>query len=214
MLKSIALLLLIAVAAFAADLTGTWVGSFEQLRPDGSVANTGTAQLVLKLSGRTVTGSAGSSGNEQHEIQHGQFDGRQLSFEISPHQGFVVKFDLTFDDETLKGNAAGSQDGRQLRARLDLRRKSSAAPAAPADDRAADREAIRAHIDRIFQAFIHKDRAELQATHAANWLGYLEGSRQTKLTISGRIRVISEATAVTLPFVSTIATRVLSEAYS
>ncbi len=45
------------------------------------------------------------------------------------------------------------------------------------DDRAADRAAIRAHIDRIFQAFIHKDSAELRATHAANWLGYLEGSR-------------------------------------
>ena len=36
---------------------------------------------------------------------------------------------------------------------------------------------IRAHIDRIFQAFIHKNSAELRATHAANWLGYLEGSR-------------------------------------
>jgi hypothetical protein len=45
-----------------------------------------------------------------------------------------------------------------------------------ADDRGADREAIRAHIDRIFQAFIHKDAADLRATHAANWLGYLEGS--------------------------------------
>lgn len=45
------------------------------------------------------------------------------------------------------------------------------------DDRAADRAAIRAHIDRIFQAFIHKDSAELRATHAANWLGYLQGSR-------------------------------------
>lgn len=47
-----------------------------------------------------------------------------------------------------------------------------------ADDRAADRQAIRAHIDRIFQAFIHKDAAELRATHATNWLGYLEGSRE------------------------------------
>lgn len=44
-------------------------------------------------------------------------------------------------------------------------------------DRPADRAAIRAHIDRIFQAFIQKDRAELRATHAPNWLGYLEGSR-------------------------------------
>ena len=45
------------------------------------------------------------------------------------------------------------------------------------DDRAADREAIRAHIDSIFQAFIRKDAAALRATHAPNWLGYLEGSR-------------------------------------
>src|SRR5437870_2011325 len=45
------------------------------------------------------------------------------------------------------------------------------------DDRAADREAIRAHIDSIFQAFIKKDTAALRATHAQNWLGYLEGSR-------------------------------------
>src|SRR5580765_5207434 len=49
--------------------------------------------------------------------------------------------------------------------------------AAAAEDREADRAAIRAHIDRIFQAFIHKDGAELRATHAPNWLGYLEGSR-------------------------------------
>ncbi len=45
------------------------------------------------------------------------------------------------------------------------------------DDRAADRGAIRAHIDSIFQAFIKKDAAALRATHAQNWLGYLEGSR-------------------------------------
>jgi hypothetical protein len=45
------------------------------------------------------------------------------------------------------------------------------------DDRAADRAAIRAHIDSIFQAFIKKDVATLRATHADNWLGYLEGSR-------------------------------------
>jgi ketosteroid isomerase-like protein len=54
-------------------------------------------------------------------------------------------------------------------------------PGTPSDqapaDRPEDREKIRAHIDRIFQAFIHKDAAELRATHDANWLGYLEGSR-------------------------------------
>ena len=44
------------------------------------------------------------------------------------------------------------------------------------DDRAADRAAIRAHIESIFQAFINKDPAALRATHAENWLGYLDSS--------------------------------------
>ncbi len=53
------------------------------------------------------------------------------------------------------------------------------------DDRAADREAIRAHIDSIFQAFIKKDAAALRATHAENWLGYLEGSREMIKGVDG-----------------------------
>ena len=53
------------------------------------------------------------------------------------------------------------------------------------DDRSADREAIRAHIDSIFQAFIKKDAAALRATHAENWLGYLEGSRTMIKGIDG-----------------------------
>src|SRR5436190_22300168 len=53
------------------------------------------------------------------------------------------------------------------------------------DNRPADRAAIRAHIDRIFQAFIHKDAAALRATHAENWLGYLEGSREMIKGIDG-----------------------------
>src|SRR5436190_18334179 len=53
------------------------------------------------------------------------------------------------------------------------------------EDRAADREAIRAHIDSIFQAFIKKDAAALRATHAQNWLGYLEGSREMIKGVDG-----------------------------
>ena len=44
------------------------------------------------------------------------------------------------------------------------------------DDRAADRAAIKAHIESIFQAFIDKDNAALRATHAENWFGYLAAS--------------------------------------
>jgi ketosteroid isomerase-like protein len=53
------------------------------------------------------------------------------------------------------------------------------------EDRAADRAAIRAHIDSIFQAFIRKDTAALRATHAQNWLGYLEGSGEMIKGVGG-----------------------------
>jgi hypothetical protein len=39
-------------------------------------------------------------------------------------------------------------------------------------DRSADAAAIRAHIDRIFQAFIDKDHRTLAETHGANWRGF------------------------------------------
>ena len=45
-------------------------------------------------------------------------------------------------------------------------------------DAAADRDAIRAHIDRIFKAYIAKNRAEVQATHDRQWRGFLTGSRR------------------------------------
>jgi ketosteroid isomerase-like protein len=61
----------------------------------------------------------------------------------------------------------------------------AATPSFAQDDRAADREAIRAHIDSIFQAFIRKDAVALRATHAENWLGYLEGSRAVIKGIEG-----------------------------
>jgi len=38
---------------------------------------------------------------------------------------------------------------------------------AAADDRMADRQAIRADIDGIYQAFIHKDREKVKATSSA-----------------------------------------------
>ena len=47
-----------------------------------------------------------------------------------------------------------------------------------AEDRAADRAAIRADIETIYQAFIHKDREKVRATHAPDWHGFLEGSTE------------------------------------
>lgn len=42
--------------------------------------------------------------------------------------------------------------------------------------RQADQDAIRNHIDKIFQAYIHKDGATIRATHASEWIGFQESS--------------------------------------
>ena len=46
------------------------------------------------------------------------------------------------------------------------------------DQRQKDRDAIRAHIDSIFQAYMNKDRAKIQATHSQQWRGFLTPSRE------------------------------------
>jgi hypothetical protein len=42
---------------------------------------------------------------------------------------------------------------------------------------ASDRQAIRAHIDKIFQAYIDRDCDTIRATHAQNWIGFTGGAR-------------------------------------
>ena len=44
-------------------------------------------------------------------------------------------------------------------------------------ERAADEKAIRDHIDKIFQAYMKKDRETVKATHSTNWRGFISGSR-------------------------------------
>lgn len=47
---------------------------------------------------------------------------------------------------------------------------------APGEQRTADRDAVLASLDRIFQGFIHQNDEELRVTHAPQWIGFLEGS--------------------------------------
>jgi len=58
-------------------------------------------------------------------------------------------------------------------------------------ERPADSAAIRAHIESIFQAFVDKDRAKLEATHGAEWRGFTPWSGHV---IRGRDGYMNEAT--------------------
>ena len=65
--------------------------------------------------------------------------------------------------------------------------------AVPGEKRPADVEAIRAHLDRIFQGFIHQDAAALRAGHSTDWRGFLEGSRHIGKGIDQYMKSVSGA---------------------
>jgi hypothetical protein len=79
------ILLVVCLAAFAADVTGKW--TFEQ---QGRGGNTTTVTLNLKADGGKVTGSVvrpGRNGNMEAQISDGKIDGNNISFKTSQQMG-------------------------------------------------------------------------------------------------------------------------------
>lgn len=77
---------------------------------------------------------------------------------------------------------------------LPVARAQAPAPV-PGDQRPADRDAIRAHIMSIFDAFNKKDRVVLRATHAQHWRGYLWGPQKLIKGIDDYMRYIEPGLA-------------------
>jgi hypothetical protein len=76
----------------------------------------------------------------------------------------------------------------------------SAAAAAAADEtRAADRQAIRAHIDKIFKAYGDLDCPTIRATHAQNWIGFTSAARSIMHGIDDYMRISAPFCSQTPP---------------
>jgi hypothetical protein len=76
MKKQIALILIAAGLALAADATGTWKASIET--PNGTIENT----FVLKVDGGKLTGKVSSGQMGESEISEGKVDGDNISFAV------------------------------------------------------------------------------------------------------------------------------------
>ena len=73
-MRYLTLFFLIAFAAYAADVTGTWKGSFE--------APNGEREVVLKLkaNGSKLTGTMTISPSLEGELEDGKIEGDKVSF--------------------------------------------------------------------------------------------------------------------------------------
>lgn len=100
-----------------ADMSGTWRGTFAVEKRDP-----GPALVILKQSGNSLTGTAGPDESERNEIANGKVDGDTVTFDILRERG-TMKFVLTLEGDTLKGQATREREGEQQTAKVTLKRE-------------------------------------------------------------------------------------------
>jgi hypothetical protein len=111
-------LLFVALAAYAAaaDVTGTWSGSFV---PEGG--DSSTAYLVIKQSGTTITGTAGPDASTQWPILTGKIAGSTVTIEVKdPDSGTVYKCSMVLDGNKMKGDVEATSGGQNQKGKIDI----------------------------------------------------------------------------------------------
>lgn len=118
--------LLCGVLAFAlqlsaAELTGSWEGSFDITGPNGQTQSD-RCYMRLQQSGTRITGTAGPDKSIQWKIQNGKSEGTRITFEVRPPEGGRLMFDLRFADDHIKGEARGENQGLTIKAKVNVTR--------------------------------------------------------------------------------------------
>ena len=119
-LKAVLLSMVLALAASAADVSGTWSGTLKITGPDGQMQDD-TIHMVLKQDGGKLTGTAGPSAGEQLPIEKGAVDGDNVTMEVPIPNG-ALKFAIRLEGDHLKGDVALSAGGQTMKAKMDATR--------------------------------------------------------------------------------------------
>jgi len=120
LMKAVLLAVVLVLAASAADLTGTWSGTFTITMPDGKTSDD-TVHLVLKQNGSTITGTAGPNAEQQVPIAKGTITGNKVMLEVPVPDG-MFKFDVALEGEHLKGDVIRTAGGESMKAKMDATR--------------------------------------------------------------------------------------------
>jgi hypothetical protein len=119
-LKAVLLSAILALAASAADVSGTWSGTLKITGPDGQTQDD-TIHLILKQEDGKLTGTAGPSAGEQLPIEKGAVEGNKVTMEVPVPQG-AFKFDIALDGDHLKGDVTLTGAGQTMKAKMDATR--------------------------------------------------------------------------------------------
>jgi len=127
-MKALGLLLCLAAALIAADVSGKWTGQVAVDDPDGSSTIETQVRAELRQTGGSITGTIGRQEEPQGEsIRNARLEGNRLTFEVSSAetQG-LVKFSLTLNGDRLDGEMSGTLDGTPLSGKVHLQRQNAA----------------------------------------------------------------------------------------
>ena len=115
MMLAIATILLSALTAVPADVTGKWEGRLTATRGDGS-AHEDTVLLILNQKDATITGSIGGSETDQHGITSGTIDGDKVVI-VARHatNGREYRLELTLKNEELNGTVTSGEQRAEVR---------------------------------------------------------------------------------------------------
>ncbi len=114
--------------ATAADVSGSWSGTFDIHFADGRVVKD-TAWLVLQQSGAAITGTVGPKADQQGPIREATLSGDTLKFVADSTQGKVLSFVLKREGEKLSGEANGEIGNDRVRVALSMARTAATAVA-------------------------------------------------------------------------------------
>lgn len=116
------LLLGLAAACAASDVSGKWTGTAEVKMPDGEV-RTYPLHLEITRSGEQITGTIGREPEEKLPLEKARLEGNRLCFEVVPPEaGAPVAFELEVADGRLEGKLKGETDGGPLSGKVTLSR--------------------------------------------------------------------------------------------
>ena len=119
-LQTVLLAVVLALAASAADVSGTWSGTLKITGPDGKTQDD-TIHLILQQEGGKLTGTAGPSAGEQLPIEKDAVDGNNVTMEVPIPNG-AFKFVIALDGDHLKGDVTLAAAGQTMKAKLDATR--------------------------------------------------------------------------------------------
>jgi hypothetical protein len=82
----------------------------------------GHVYMVLTQNGSDLTGTIGPDQQQQSQITKGKLEGDRITFE-SQTEGPLMRFELRLEDDHIRGEGTGDQQGTKIRAKIELARQ-------------------------------------------------------------------------------------------